>query len=42
MKPLVITGFEQLSSSLCCRLMAGLSLAWEGKLCFFWKLRNLA
>jgi len=23
MKPLVITGFEQLSSSICCQVMAG-------------------
>jgi len=27
MKPLVITGFEQLSYSICCRDMAGQSLA---------------
>jgi len=26
MTPLVITGFEQLSSSICCRVMAGQSL----------------
>jgi len=26
-KPLVIIGFEQLSSSICCRVMAGQSLA---------------
>jgi len=32
--PLVITGFEQLSS--CCRVMAGQSLPWKGKLCLFW------
>jgi len=38
--PLVITGFEQLSSSICCRVMAGQSLAWKGKLRFFWKVRN--
>jgi len=35
--PLVITGFEQLSSSYCCRVMAGQSLPWNGKLCLFWK-----
>jgi len=28
--PLVITGFQQLSSSICCRVMAGQSLAWKG------------
>ena len=39
-KLLVITGFEQLSSSICYRVMAGQSLAWKGKLCFFWKVRN--
>jgi len=38
--PLVITGFEQLSSSICCQVMAGQSLSWKGKLCFFWKVRN--
>jgi len=37
---LVISGFEQLSSLICCRVMAGQSLAWKGKLCFFWKVRN--
>jgi len=41
-KSLVITGFEQHSSSICCRVMAGQSLAWKGKLCFFWKVRNWA
>jgi len=40
MKPLVITGFEQLSSSICCWVMAGQSLVWKGKLWFFWKVRN--
>jgi len=40
MAPLVITGFEQLSSSICCRDMAGQSLAWTGKLWVFWKVRN--
>jgi len=40
MKPLVITGFEQLSSSICCRVTAGQTSAWKGKLCFFWKVRN--
>jgi len=39
-KPLVIAGFEQLSSSIWCRVMAGQSLAWKGKLCFFWKVLN--
>jgi len=39
-KPLVITGFEQLSSCICCRVMADQNLAWKGKLCFFWKVRN--
>jgi len=38
--PLVITGFEQLSSSLCCQVMAGQSLSWKGKLCLFWKVLN--
>jgi len=38
--PLVITGFEQLSSSICCRVMAGQSLPWKGKLCLFWKVLN--
>jgi len=38
--PLVITGFEQLSSSICCRVMAGQSLPWKGKLCFFRKVLN--
>jgi len=40
MKPLVIAGFEHLSSSICCWVMARQSLAWKGKLCFFWKVRN--
>jgi len=31
MTPLVITGYEQLSSSICCRVMAGQSLPWKGK-----------
>jgi len=35
--PLVITGFEQLSSSICCRVMARRSLPWKGKLYLFWK-----
>jgi len=34
--PLVITGFEQLSTSICCRVMAGQSLPWKGKSCLFW------
>ena len=38
--PLVITGFEQLSSSICWRVMAGQSLPWNGKLCRFWKVLN--
>jgi len=38
--PLVITGFEQLSSSIFCRVMAGQSLPWKGKLCIFWKVLN--
>jgi len=40
MAPLVITGFEQLSSSICCRVMAGQNLHWKGKLCLFWKVLN--
>jgi len=40
MTPLVITGFEQLSSSICCRVMTGQSLPWKGKLCLFWKVLN--
>jgi len=40
-KPLVVTGFEQLSSSICCRGMAGQNSAWKGKVCFFWKLTFL-
>jgi len=39
-KPLVITGFEQLSSSIFWQFMACQSLAWKGKLYFFWKVRN--
>ena len=35
--PPVITGFEQLSRSICCRVMAGQSLPWQGKLCLFLK-----
>jgi len=35
--PLVITGFEQLSSSICCRVMAGQSLPWKGKIMPFLK-----
>jgi len=38
--PLVITGFEQLSSSICSRVMAGQSLPWKGKLCLYWKVLN--
>jgi len=38
--PLLIAGSEQLSSSICCRVMAGQSLAWKGKICLFWKVRN--
>jgi len=38
--PLVITGFEQLSISICCRGMAGQSLPCKGKLCLFWKVLN--
>ena len=40
MMPIVITGFEQLSSSICCRIMAGQSLPWKSKLCLFWKVLN--
>ena len=29
-----------LSSSVCCRVMAGQSLPWKGKLCLFWKVLN--
>jgi len=36
--PLVITVFEQLSSSICCQVMAAQSLPWKGKL--FWKVLN--
>jgi len=32
----VITGFEQLSSSIYCRVMAGQSLPWNGQLWLFW------
>ena len=35
--PLVIAGFEQLSSSICCRVMAGQSFVWKGKLMPFLK-----
>jgi len=35
--PLVITGFEQLSCWICCRVMAGQNLPWKDKLCSFWK-----
>jgi len=35
-----ITGFEQHSSSICCRGRAGQSLSWNDKLSFFWKVRN--
>jgi len=38
--PLVITEFEQLSSSICCRIMASQSLPWQGKLYLFWKVLN--
>jgi len=38
--PLVIAGFEQFSNSICCRVMAGQNLAWKGKLCLCWKVRN--
>jgi len=38
--PRVITGFEQLSSSIWCRVMAGQSLPWKGKFCLFWKVLN--
>jgi len=37
---LVIAGFEQLFSSICCWVMAGQSLPWMGKLCLFWKVLN--
>jgi len=37
MTPLVITGFEQLSSSICCRVMAGQSLPWRANYAFFEK-----
>jgi len=40
MKPLLNTGFEQLSSFICCRVMAGQNLACKGKLYFFWKVGN--
>jgi len=32
--------FEQLSSSNFCRVMAGQSFPWKGKLCLFWKVLN--
>jgi len=38
--PLAIAGFEQLSSSICCWVMAGQSLPLKGKLCLFWKVLN--
>jgi len=38
--PLVITGFEQLSSSICCRVMTGQSFPWKSKLCLFWNVWN--
>jgi len=38
--PLVSTRFEQLSSSICCRVMAGQSLFWNDKSCLFWKVLN--
>jgi len=38
--PLVNAGFEQLSSSICCRVMAVQSLPWMGKLCLFCKVLN--
>ena len=37
--PLVITEFEQLSSSICCRVMTGQSLPWNANYAFsekFW------
>ena len=37
-KTLVITGFEQLSSAICCWVMEDQSLAWKGNLCFSDKL----
>jgi len=40
MAPLVTTGFEQLSNSICCRIMAGQNLPFQGKLCLFWKVLN--
>jgi len=40
-KPLVISWFEQLSDSICCRVMAGQSLPWKGKLCLFWKVLDM-
>jgi len=36
--PLVIAGLEQVSSFICCRVMADQSLAWKCKLCFSEKL----
>jgi len=38
--PLGITGFEKLSSSICCRVMAGQSFPWKGKLCLICKVLN--
>jgi len=38
--PPVITGFEKLSCSICCRVMAGQSLSRKGKLCLFCKVLN--
>jgi len=38
--PLVITGFEQLSSSICCRVMASQNFPWKGKWCLFWNVLN--
>jgi len=38
--PPIITGFEQLFSSVCCWVMAGQSLPWKGKLCLFCKVLN--
>jgi len=35
--PLVITGFEQLSSSICCQVMAGRSLSSKGQIMPFLK-----
>ena len=35
--PLVITGFEQISSSICCRVMAGQKFALKGQIMPFLK-----